>query len=324
MRLFINFSFILLLSIWLTACTNNDYSSIIEEGSLAITVNIKDMTVSFINLDSQEKIDDWKMKKPYTGGLLLPDGDSLLLYGKQVETADIFSLSQGKEVDSWDIGKGVANAKLLNYGDEIVFADQAQNAVRFFTINGEEIGKVRTGRNPLTLLEGEEQDKLYVVSFNDEQLTVIDMRSKEKSFQFTIHPSATGAILREEQNELWIGGHGVGVDIESDIHVYDTENGKPKRDISAPIMPINFVEEDDYIFVLSHGSSTLYKLDGEGKTIKTLKVGANPFDLSIITDQMVVAGYDSNDIHVINTQTLEIQKTIKVGKGPFQIIIRER
>jgi hypothetical protein len=74
---------------------------------------------------------------------------------------------------------------------------------------------------------------------------------------------------------------------------------------------------------LSHGSNSLYKISYEGAIQAKIVVGANPFEISEYKDQLIVAGYDSNDIHFITKKDLTIEKSLNVGKGPFQIIIRE-
>jgi hypothetical protein len=292
-----------------------------EDKSLAITVNIKDMTISFIDLEEKRVMETWAMDKPYTGGVILPDGDSLLLYGKQVETADMYSLRTGKKIESWTTGKGIVEGVLLSDSEEIALSDQERLSVRFFRFDGKETKEVSNTGNPLALIPTTSQ--LYVISYNSKKLTIIDIQRKEIINQFSIHSSATGAIVQEEKDEIWIGGHGLGSELESDIHVYDSKTGELKRNVSAPIMPINLLHNNDGIFALSHGSNSLYKLSSEGAIQEKIVVGANPFELSEYKNQLIVAGYDSNDIHFITKKDLTIEKSLNVGKGPFQIIIRE-
>lgn len=308
--------------LFLAACSNEEYASIDEEMNIAITVNIKDATISFIDIDKQEKIAQWEMEKPYIGGLMLPDGDSFLLYGKQIEQVDIYSLKKGKKIASWDTGKGIVSGKVLKNGEEIVFADQSMNAVRFFSLEGEELAAVKTDGGPLTFLEDE--DSLFIISYTSGTMALLDTINKEKVETFTIHPSATGALLRKNQNEIWIGGHGEGKELENDIHVYDSRTGKLLRTIPAPVMPINFSQTDDYVYVLSHGSNMLYQLDKTGGVIDSTKIGANPFGIETLKDYVIVTGYDSDDVYLLHYETLHIMKSIRVGKGPFQLILRER
>jgi hypothetical protein len=312
---------IILLCFILTACSEKDYPPIAKEISMIITINIKDMTVSFVDAERHKKVIQWDMEKPYSGGLILPDQDTLLLYGKGVESVDLYSLSKGELVNSWNTGKGIANGIVLKNKKEIVFADQIRNQARFFTIDGKETKSIAARQNPFTILEGNE--KLYVISLNDEELTIIDKQTKERLNSINIHPFATGALLRESENELWIGGHGTGTEAEPDIHVYNLVDGRLLHTIHAPLMPVNFIEKDGSIYVISHGSNTLYKISESGEQIKSLQIGANPFELSVYHDDLIVAGYDSNDIYFVDPTCLEIKHQVNVGKGPFQLIVRE-
>ena len=289
--------------------------------SIIVTINIKDMTISFVDGERHKLMEQWEMEKPYSGGLILPDKDTLLLYGKQVETVDLYSLSKGEYVTSWKTGKGIANGKILQNEKEVVFVDQARNLARFFTIDGEETKAISTNQNPFTILEGE--DKLYVINLNDEELTIIDKEKKVGLDSMNIHSYAAGALLRESKNELWIGGHGSGTQAEPDIHIYNLEDGSLINTIHAPLMPVNFIEKEGMIYVISHGSNTLYKIPENGEQMKSVQIGANPFEISFFQEELIVAGYDSNDIYFVDPNNLQIKHQVKVGKGPFQLIVRE-
>lgn len=321
MRASFRLLFFIISVLLLSSCSEKMYPSINEDISIAATVNIKDNTMSFIDIENQKLIEEWKLKKPYKGALMLPDADSILLYGKEIETIDLYSLKTGSFIRSWKTGEGIVNGRVLDNG-EVALVDQKQNAIRFFNVSGKEKDYVATEQNPLTIFEARKSEKLYVLSYNKEKLTVIDLNSKEKLAGFPIHSSASGAWIND--SEIWIGGHGKGAEIEEYIHVYDLATGALKKKIRAPFMPIKFLGIDDQIFVLSHGSNNLYKLDKDGKEIGSITVGSNPFEMAFTGEYLLVAGYDSNDIHFIDPNRLEIRKTIPVGSGPFQIVLRER
>lgn len=314
---------VLFSAILLSSCTSHTYPPIQEDLTIAATVNIKDMTVSFIDIENMKRLSDWELKKPYTGAVILPDGDTFLLFGKQLETVDLFSLKAGKSIGSWQTGKGIVNGKLLQTNSYIAFADQNLGKVRFFNLDGKEMTQIKTESNPLTLLESVNKKKLYVLSFSKKKLTVIDLKNIEKAAIHDIHSAAAGAWLNDDGKELWIGGHGAGAEVENDIHVYNSETGQLKFKIPAPTMPVNFIEINEHVFVLSHGTSMLYKLQENGNIVDSTVIGANPFEIALIDNDLMIAGYDSNDIHIVNPENLEIIKTIPVGKGPFQIILRK-
>jgi YVTN family beta-propeller protein len=307
---------------FLSACSFESFEPIPKDSSIISTVNIKEMTISFYDMDKGENLADWRVDRPYIGGTILPDGDTLLLYGKTLDTVDLYSLSEGKKIDSWETGEGIVNALLVGDGTEIAFADQNMESIRFFDMDGKQVKEVQAEKDPLTLIEAGK--KLYVVSYNQEVLTIIDMKNKERLPGFEVHPAAAGAMICMDKDELWVGGHGKGTEIEDRIHIYDLKTGKLKKEVPAPVMPVDFIKHEDDIFVLSHGTSMLYKLSGNGTKKDSIKVGANPFEIEVFKDKLIVAGYDSNEVYIIDPKSLSIKKTFKVGNGPFQIVMRER
>jgi YVTN family beta-propeller protein len=312
--------FILLLS----ACSFESFDPIPRNSSIISTVNIKDMTVSFYDMDRAKKLPEWKVDRPYVGGLIFPDNDTFLLYGKTTESVDLYSLGSGKKIGSWETGKGIVNGLLVKEGKEVAFADQERDSIRIFNLEGKEISEFKTEKEPLTMLEAQMENILYVMSFNQKKLSIIDLKNKEQLPGFEIHAAAAGALISNEKDELWIGGHGEGATVEERIHIYDIVSGELKKEISAPVMPVNFIKDRENIFVLSHGSNMLYKLSEDGRMKQSIKVGANPFEIELIDGKLIVAGYDSNDLYIIDPDTLIIEKTVSVGKGPFQIVARER
>lgn len=312
------------LIIAMSACASENFEPIPAETAIISTVNIKDMTVSFFDDSRNKKLSDWQVNRPYLGGVILPDNDSLLLYGKTIDTVDVYSLSKGKKIDSWDTGEGIVNAIMILKGTKIAFADQTSDSIRIFSLEGKEIQQYSTEKEPLTMIEAKNEKKLYVISYASEHLNMISLLDEKSLPGFKIHSAAAGALLSEDQNELWIGGHGAGANIEEKIHVYDTRSGILKKEIAAPVMPVNFLRYNHHIFALSHGSNMLYKLSQNGEIQDQKKIGANPFDMEIFDGKLLVAGYDSNDIHIIDPESLQIERTVQVGKGPFQLVTRER
>ncbi|WP_080845765.1 hypothetical protein [Cytobacillus gottheilii] len=310
------------LLVLLTSCSNNTYEPIPTDISLAATVNIKDMSVTFIDVDKRSIITEWQLEKPYTGGLIFPDGDSLLLYGKEVETADLFSLKSGEKKAGWETGKGIVNARVINDTKEVALVNKNENVVQFYTFDGDKLAEAETDSSPLSIVVGD-ADELFVVSSKNETLTRVNVQTKKTIGSYAIHGAASGALLLEQENQFWLGGHGEGATIEKNIHVYNADDGELIKKIAAPVMPINFLQYEQYVFVLSHGSSQLYKMDLEGNIIDTARVGANPFELALTSaDELLVAGYDSNDLYFIDPENLEEEDILEVGNGPFTIVLR--
>lgn len=86
-------------------------------------------------------------------------------------------------------------------------------------------------------------------------------------------------------------------------------------------MPIAFAKSANNEFVLSHGESKLYELDNQQKIIWQQEIGSNPFAIKKFQQSIIVAGYDDRTLYWVENH--QITKQIKVGKGPFQLLVRE-
>ena len=65
--------------------------------------------------------------------------------------------------------------------------------------------------------------------------------------------------------------------MEENVHIYSTETGELKQLLKAPSMPINFQENSKGIFILSHGTNILYRMNKDYHIVKSTKVGSQSF-----------------------------------------------
>ncbi|MGF9965076.1 YncE family protein [Bacillus rhizoplanae] len=305
----------------LTGCNGGDYESINTKKDLLITTNIKEGSISFIDTDTKKTIATWHLNETIMGTALLPDGNRLLVYGKQLEYIYVYSLKDGRQLEKWNTGKGIANILLSKSGKELFVADQNQQKIRIFTTDGKEKESIPVGKGPLTMVQ--HNDMLYVLNFYDTKLSSIDVKQKKVVNSFVIPPASTGAILSEDGKDIFIGGHGDGKQVNEKVLEYSLGNGEMLQSLDAPFMPINLSTDQQFIYVLSHGSSTLRKFDGKTyKEVDSLEVGSNPFAFWQIGNEGYVASYDSDEVYVVDLNEMKIKQTISVGKGPFQFVQR--
>lgn len=314
---------ILLLSVlFIAGCNRDTLAAIPSETSFVASINIKDGSISFVNSNKMEEIAEWDINQPFSGAILLPNKDQIALYGKRMSSILVYSLSKGKLIEEWDVGEGIVMMSLINGGKELALVDQLHNSIRILSLKGHPLRTVEVGKQPISVHEDKEAKQLYVVNFDDTKMTVLDSNTLKTTKEININPFTTGIMIRSKENQIWVGGHGIGKDIEENVHIYSTENGRLLRTIRTPSMPIQLVPYRDYVFIVSHGTSTIYKYNNN-QQMSSLKVGVNPFDMKRVNQKLVLASYDSNSLHVIDPEKLTVEKTIKVGEGPFQLVVRE-
>jgi hypothetical protein len=307
----------------LSGCNMKSFTPIPKEKEILISVNIKEGSLTFFDLKNKKRFTEWKLNQPVKGAVLFPDRNKLLVYGNDLEVAYVYNLAEGKVEQEWKIGKGIVNAVFTNDFKHLVLVDQNRQSIRLFTMKGKEIGEVEVGKKPLTILQNERGNLLYVMNFNEEFINVVDIQRRETIDRISIPKSSTGGLIREAQNELWVGGHGSGEHVQSDVHIYSLKTGELIEIVPAPEMPIHFVETDQGVFVLSHGSNTIRKYDLQKREIASLIVGSNPFSMIAHGDKLYIASYDSNEIYQVDQERLQVLGKFQTGKGPFQLIYRE-
>ncbi|MCP8968482.1 YncE family protein [Ectobacillus ponti] len=309
---------ILLLLLVVLASGCRDGFTAVGAGHVVVTTNIKEGSLSFIDVGKGRVTATWKVQKPVTGTFILPDGDTIGMYGKDMDGVELYSLQTGRAAGSWPTGKGVVNA--LVSGNRIFLANQTTNAVHVLGADGKEARKITVGQSPLTMTE--DASHLYVLDFHDKMVTVIDKKTYAALRTWRIPASSAGAVVTS-RGEMWVGGHGAGDVLNEEVHVYRTATGELAKTVQASQMPVGFAADEKCVYVLSHGTGILTKFTADGyQAVQSEPIGSNPFTVQKYGEQLYVASYDSDEVYVLDAGTMKVTGTIQVGKGPFQLTER--
>lgn len=305
--------YILLLLCIIGGCSEASFPAIPSDTEFVASLNTLGGSIDFIS-EEADIIESWKLEEAYTGFTLVTD-DLLLVYGYTVEKAAILELSTGTQVASMDVGEGSTYAYV--YEENIYIANALDNTVSLYDINGKKQQTQSTGNYPMAMIS--DGNYLFVVNFKDEFLSKLSMEL-EPLDEWAIPVSSHGLFIKDD--ELWLGGHGAGSSPNRSIKRMNVKTGELIGEIEVPLMPINMARASNgHIFTVSHGSSTVYEISENGEVLDSIKAGANPFWISSFGDSMVIPGYDDHQLYFIHSS--EITKKLQVGKGPFQLIVRE-
>ncbi len=312
-----------LIILMLAGCQGETFTKVPKDGSVLISADILDHRLTFTNTENGENTAVWELEEPFTGALLLPDHNTLIIYGPKMEEVLVYNMQKGTPSGKWDTGKGIVNAKLSRDGAHVLFADQNHDTLRFYSLAGHEEGEIKTGKSPLTILPHKEENIVYVVNFHEPTVSVVDTNLMKVTREIEVEPASTGGVLIEELDELWLGGHGEGTELQQSVAVYNAGSGEKTAEVKAPVMPVDLTRHNGHLYVLSHGSNELRKIDPDSKKIiDTTVIGANPFEIISAEERLYLASYDSGEVFSVDPDTLEIIDQYKVGRGPFQLIYR--
>ncbi|MGG2083091.1 YncE family protein [Lysinibacillus pakistanensis] len=307
----------LLLVVWLAGCTDLSFKPIKSKQNFIASLNIQEPSLDFI--DEQGKvIATWLFDKAYTGAVLLGD-NRILLFGHQLDKIDVYTLSTGEKLYSKKVKMGTTNVYYSENDKQFFITNSTTNTVTSFDEKGNELASQQLGNYPMSMVAFKE--KLYIINFKDTKLSILNVKDLQVEQEWVIPKSAHGLAIIEETNELWVGGHGDGSKPNSSVKRYDLATGELHGEIEMPLMPVGLTKTKDSVLVISHGHNELYVADFNGKVKWQLEVGANPFVVNQFKDYIVVAGYDDHTLYFIKDG--HVEKTVDVGKGAFQLLVRE-
>ncbi|ERI09340.1 YncE family protein [Aneurinibacillus aneurinilyticus] len=317
---------LILAFIWLfmTGCQPITFAKIPDGASILAVLNAREQTVSFLNAENGKSIATWKPDFMFSR-MLLMNSHTVLLYGKNAEDVHMLDMRTGKQTGVWKTGKGIVNATLSISSDKIYFADKLRGTVRIYTTAGQQRDEIKVGPSPFTMLEDKTHDTLYVMDLQDARMREVDLATSRVVRTFRLNESPMGGLLAADRGELWIGGHGRGDFPEEEVSVFSSKTGQKLRNVHAPFMPVEFVRYNkDTLFVLSHGSNTLRRIAMDtGQSTGELALGANPFGMVSNGRLLYITSYESNQIYMVDPETMRTLKTLRAGDGPIQMFVRE-
>lgn len=271
-----------------------------------------DSTLTFYDEELSE-LTKWKFEEPYTGMYGVTE-NLVLLFGYGMNEAHLYDVTTGEIVASYSSGDGVVSA--VSDQNHIYLANSKTNQVTQFSLQGNELQTIRTGNYPMSMMIADQ--RLMVVNYQDIHVSVIDLEEWQVVNEWKI-PKASQGIHMDEQF-LYIGGHGSRAVVNHAVTILDRQTGEIMTSLDLPLMPIDFTTLDNSVYVISHGSNTLFRI--ENNEIKeSMSIAANPFVVEATNESLFVAGYDDDTLYKVENMAI-VAKT-STGNGPLQIFVRE-
>jgi DNA-binding beta-propeller fold protein YncE len=307
-----------------SACNKNDFTKIDENKDIIISVNKKVGSLSFLDQHDLHKITEWNLNRDISGASIVNNGKDLVVFHPSNQKIDFYNLSSGKNIDQWVLEKGTTNLVSLHFKEMIAVSNGSENTVTFYNKTGKMLKKLTVGKNPISMIEDHIHSLLYISLFNERKVIAINLKNFEVQKSIEVPLTSMGLQLNDDSTQLYVGGHGNGEEENEYVNIYSTSSGKLIKSLHAPLMPISFFQNEDGIFTIAHGTNQIYKLNPSNSNQKEfIEIGSNPYSAVGFSHTAYVASYDLNKLYQINTTTMTIEKEAKLGRGPFQLLLRE-
>ncbi len=194
------------------------------------------------------------------------------------------------------------------------------------------ITTISVGESPQSVAISSDGERVYVVNLHSPEAMAIDTATNKVIATFTTGEGACGIAISPDGQRLYLGGHGVGMWVgkgeqNRDIRVIDARTFEQLFLIRCGIMPIavKFSRDGKQAYVVSHGSGELHIIDTATNKATSVKVGTDCRDVVSTTDGkwVYVSNRGDNTVSVVDALAKKVIATIRVGKGPVCIALKE-
>jgi len=257
-------------------------------------------------------------------------------YGKDGKTYALVIIDgrTNKVVDSLNMPKGFCPVKLAFCikTNKLYIPDLYNANVAVFDTITDKIEKnIPTGANPQEVVINETQNKVLILSPEGHNITVSDENTdvvksfpelKERTDFFS-----TGEVFGGPSKLLMMPDSGnllVLNRTNKRLQVVDTKTNKVKETFAVGNNPrkVYYDQSSKQIFVTNGNDDTVTVIDSKTTKTSIIKVGQKPRTiLPIVGDdggvkKLYIVNFVGDTISVLNVKSLEIDKTIEVGRGP--------
>ena len=198
------------------------------------------------------------------------------------------------------------------YADYIFVSNENSDSITVLNEENKTVIKtVNTGGRPRDMKFSKDKTKLYIVVSEENHIAILDLNKLEISGYietgddpeiFDISPDGKIlAVSNEDDNELTI------------IDLHTKKILKSIKDVGVEPEGVNFSPDGKFVFVTSEGTNSVIVIDPwEKKIVNEVLVGNRPRRGIFVNDgsEYWVSNELNGSVSVINTQTLDIIKTI--------------
>ena len=304
--------------------TSNGKDSVSTSPKIAIVLNSGSASISRIDMQKREVIDDYPVGKEPHHLMMMPDQKNLVVANAASDNLVLINpvTGQKKQIipniyDPYQLGFSPDNKWFVVAGNRLDRVDI------YAVVNGEIQQPPKILKIPKTPshINFTRDSKIAFVTLQDSnEIVAIQLEQQKILWKMQVGKLPAGVWLTPEDKYLLIGLTG-----EDKVQVVDWREQKIVKSITTGKGAHNFRPLGDgrHVFVSNRIEATISKLDmltlEKVADVKGLPAGPDCMDITADQKEMWVSFRFSKKVGVINLSTNQLEKTIKVGKSPHGI-----
>ncbi|MCX8482512.1 MAG: beta-propeller fold lactonase family protein [Crocinitomicaceae bacterium] len=291
---------------------------------IAIILNSGSASVTRIDMQKREVIDDFPIGKEPHHLMMMPDGKNLIVANAAADNLVLLDAATGnklgtvpKIIDPYQIGFSPNNKWFVVAGNRL-------DRVDIYPVNnGNIVPKpdiYKLPETPSHIAFTSDSQITFVTLQDSNEVVAIDLQAKKELWKMKVGKMPAGLWMTPGDKYLLLGVTG-----QDFVQVIDWKTQKIIKTIKTGRGAHNFRPLGDgrHVFVTNRVSATISKIDMETleniATIKGLPAGPDCMDITPNQKELWVTFRFSKKVGVINLTTNELEKTIKVGNSPHGV-----
>jgi DNA-binding beta-propeller fold protein YncE len=291
---------------------------------IAIVLNSGSASVTRIDMQKKEVIDEFSVGKEPHHLMMMPDGKNLLIANAAANSLTIVDAISGNKTGS--IPK-ISDPYQLGYSPNkqwFVVAGNRLDRVDIYPVVNGVIGSspeiLKLPKTPSHIAFTSDSKITFVTLQDSNELVGFDLETKKVLWRMNVGKMPAGLWMTPGDKYLLLGLTG-----EDFVQVIDWKSQKIIKLIKTGKGAHNFRPLGDgrHVFVSNRVAATISKIDMETlenvATIQGLPAGPDCMDITPDLKELWVTFRFSKKVGIINLTSNELEKTIKVGNSPHGV-----
>lgn len=191
--------------------------------------------------------------------------------------------------------------------------------------SGAVIKRIKVGREPEGVAVAPNGQWVLVTNESDNSISVIDTRSLEVLRDVKVGKRPRDLAYTSDSRMAYVAG-----EFDASVYRIAVPVGDPVQklvQLRAETRPMAVILDETkkrlYVSTGRGGTVAVLALDGEVRLMKEIPVGTRPWGMAMSRDggRLYTANGPSDDVSIVDTQSLAVIKKVPVGRSPWGVIV---
>lgn len=237
-----------------------------------------------------------------------------------VSTVSVIRTKDGKIIRAINVPGSVHHVAVSPDGQYATVTHPTEDEVSVIDLmNYKVVANIQTGGSPNYSVFSPDSARLYVSNAGDDTISVVSAKNWNVETNISVGSGPEHLVLSKNGKTLFINN----VD-DGSISIVDTPSNSQikKIRVGSKLHGIDLSEDENALYVAARGKNSVYQIDINSETFRTIALFPAPYHLSRIegAGKIYVSSSDQSKIWVISQKSLSIIGEISIDGTGHQMV----